>query len=348
MATADELLMAAANSATETTEEILVADLNARVIGIPASLHILGVESDDDVKRLQFRIPRHYGEFDLSTFDIRVNFENARGKGDVYPVEDVTTTNDDHIEFTWLVDRTAFNYAGDVKFSLCMKLFENDIVVKELNTTYAILPVLKGLETEKAVVDQNPSAFDRIMTRLYAVEAATGNGKNGYYSVVKVDQYDSGSIFTIVNQDGETIAYVRHGIDGYTPVKGVDYWNNEDKSELVGYAKSCVDTWAPKYSTITLSKDGWSVDTQRVMVSGVTNDNIVIVSPSPSEVNQTIYINSCVRCVDQTTDYLTFKCDTPPTSDVLVNVGVFYSAATIESTGSIVVTDDGDGNVFFS
>lgn len=345
MATAEELLMATAETETESTEEILVADLNTRVISIPTTLKILGVESDDDVKRLQFKIPRHYGEFDLSTFDIRINFENAKNKGDVYPVDDTAVTDDGYITFSWLVDRVAFNYAGDVKFSICMKLFDNTgMVIKELNTTYATLPVLEGLETEKALVDQNPSAFDQVMYRLYAVEAATGNGQNGYYSVVKVSQVDSGALFTIVNQTGETIAYVKHGEDGYTPVKGVDYWTAEDVIEVEEHAKAYVDSWAPIYTTAKLLSTTWANNQQTVTVDGVTTKSIVFISPDPTTSSYVNYALYTIRCISQGTNTLTFQCTTVPTSDVIVNVAIYRHSNDTDS-GSITVTDDGEGNV---
>lgn len=358
MATAEELLMTTNESADVSNDEIIIADLTTRVIGIPAGIKILGVESDDDVKRLQFKIPRYYGEFDLSTFDIRINFENARHKGDVYPVEDLVITEDDHLTFSWLVDRIAFDYAGDVKFSICMKLFDNTgMVIKELNTTYATLPVLEGLETEKAVVDQNPSAFDHVMFRLYAVEAATGNGQNGYYSVVKVTEAGTGVLFTIVNQDGETVAYVRHGNDGedgYTPVKGKDYWTeadkNEIKSETTEHTKAYIDNWAPGYITVTLEPDKWTASdgnyTHSVTVTGVTANNIVIVSPDTDAVMYDEYAFRRIRCIQQSEGALTFLAESLPTINVFVNVAIYHAQDSLPGNGhNIIVTDDGSGNV---
>lgn len=325
MATADELLMAAAGS----EEEILIVDLDTRVISIPATLKVLGVESDDDVKRLQFKILRHYGEFDLSRFNIRINYENARGQGDFYPVDDLTIDGD-LLSFSWLVDRVAFAHAGDVKFSICMKLFDDSgVVVKELNTTYTTLPVLKGLETEQALVEQNPSAFDNILFRLYAVEAATGNGRDGYYSVVKVDQTEDGMTLTIVNQDGETTAIVRNGIDGQTPQKGVDYFTetevNEIEQEVIERVSDDISKITPKYLTVVLHKgsDNWSNGRQTVTASGVSSKHVVYVSPLPDEANYEVYTSNAIKCVSKGTNTLTFTCESVPDADVSVNVAVY-------------------------
>lgn len=341
MATADELL----GTIAEVTDDILVIDLNTRVISIPATIKVLGVESDDDVKRLCFRLPRQYGEFDLSTFDFRVNFKNASGDGDVYPVNDVTVSDDGNtISFSWLVDRVAFIRKGDVTFSICMKLYDVDgVVVKELNTAKASLPVLEGLETEQAVVENNPSAFDAIMVRLLAVETASGLGKEGYYSIAKVEETEGAVIVTIINQDGETQAVLRQGTDGYSPVKGVDYWTDEDKNEIQTETKRYVDTWAPRSEPITLAAGSWDTNTNTIQVTatGVTEDNIIIVAPSPVDNNRVLYSTHCVRCIEQGTDYLKFECETIPSADIVVNVGVFYSKALVESVGGYtMITPD--------
>ena len=323
MATAEELL----GTISELNDDVLVVDLNTRIISIPATLKILGVESDDDVKRLQFKVPRYCGEFDLSTFDIRINFENARGGGDAYPVDDLTVTDDtNYITFSWLVDRTAFTYAGDVKFSICMKLLgDNGIVVKELNTTYATLPVLKGLETEAALVDNNPSAFDVVLHRLYAVEAATGNGQNGYYTIASVNETDEGLEVTLVGSDGTHVGTISHG---HTPVKGTDYWTEEDKVEMQTMAREYVNRWSPKSIPVTLAASSWQPanNTIQVTVDNVTPDNIVVIAASPAGNNRILYGTHGVRCIEQGEDYLKFECQTVPTSDIVVNVGVFYVA----------------------
>ena len=326
MATADELL----GMISDVTDEFLDVNLDTRIISIPTSIKLLGVESDDDVKHLRFRVPRNYGEFDLSTFSIQVNFENANGEGDFYLINDLAVQDDGTMSFTWLVDRHAFKRSGDVDFSLCMKKFdESGVVVKELNTAVATLPVLKGLETTKAVVEGNPSAFDSIMFRLYAVEAATGNSTNGYYTIASVIETDDGIELSIVGSDGASVATIRHGKDGedgYCPVKGVDYWTEEDKTEI----KTYIDTWAPRPETATLLASEWDTNTksQTVSVIGVTTDNIVFVEPDHDLANTEQYNYSVVRCIEQGTNYLKFECSVIPESDLIVNVGVFYSTDT--------------------
>lgn len=157
MATADELL------STIDTDKTLIIDKDLRTITIPSSVKNLGVESDDDVLRLKFSMPRMYGDVDLSDFSIYINYMNAKNTGDVYVVDDKTIA-DDTITFSWLVGRVALAYKGNVRFIVCMKLYDSAMeeVIKEYNTTIASLPVLEGLETSEAAIEQNPDILTYI------------------------------------------------------------------------------------------------------------------------------------------------------------------------------------------
>ena len=351
MATASELLARAAR-----TTELLTVDMDTRVISIPTTVRVLGVESDDDVRRLWFNVPRHYGEFDLSKFDIRINFKHEKGDGDFYPVSrDEIDVNDDTMTFSWLVDRTAYKSKGEVSFSICMKLYDQTgVVIKELNTTPASLPVLEGLETEKAIVENNPSAFDSILYRLYAVETATGNGSNGYYTIAKVEDTTDGVVVTIMGNDGKTEAVIRHGKDGEdgsTPERGVHYWTEADqeeiKSEINTASTDYINSWAPVNMSVILESgdDNWVDNKQTVIVPGVNSTNLVIVAPDSPDANYNEYARCGVRCIVQELNKLTFECKFKPVIDLTVNVAVYYTTESIATGGSFNVTHDGNGNV---
>lgn len=171
MATADELLAAAMEAEADKT---LVIDNDLRTITIPPSVKNLGVESDDDVLRLHFRMPSMYGNIDLSTFKIRINYMNAQGTGDVYAVEDAATA-DGFITFSWLVGRSAAAYKGDVHFIVCLKnMDKSSVITEEFNTTVATLPVLEGLETTEQVVQENPDIIEAMLQRLESLEKNSG------------------------------------------------------------------------------------------------------------------------------------------------------------------------------
>lgn len=158
------------------SEEILIIDNDLRTITIPSSAQTVGVESDEDVRRLNFQMPKQYGEVDLSEFNIRINFVNANNQGDVYAVTDKQVTGD-NITFSWLVGRNALAYRGNIRFIVCLKKTDAEgVVQQEFNTTIAQLTVLEGLETTEAVVAENPDIIEQILARLDELEENGGGG----------------------------------------------------------------------------------------------------------------------------------------------------------------------------
>lgn len=146
-------------------EQIFKIDNELRQIMIPPGISHLGVESDDDVKRIKFQMPRLYGEFDLSDFEIKINFVNRKKVNnsyvqnsyvsDYYIVED-KTVDGDYIRFSWMIKRNAAKYTGDTRFVVCLrKTDEEGIVQQEFNTTVAQLNVLEGLEVDNPAIEEH-------------------------------------------------------------------------------------------------------------------------------------------------------------------------------------------------
>lgn len=231
--TTEELLEQMENSPELYAEqEVFVIDNALRTISIPAGKQTVGVESDEDVNRLQFQMPKQYGEFDLADFDIRINYMNANGNGDVYAVTDKAVSGD-NITFSWLVGRNALAYKGTVKFIVCLKKVDAEgAVQQEFNTTVAQLTVLEGLETTEQIVQENPDVIETILQRLDDLEENGGGagtpGQDGreielHKSATAIQwRYEGDEIWTdlvqlseIKGADGKTAyQYAQEG--GYT------------------------------------------------------------------------------------------------------------------------------------
>lgn len=153
--------------------DYLTIDAEARKISIPSRIKNLGVESDANVKRLYFKIQKQYGEMDFTKADIRINYVNANGEGDYYPVTDKQVEGGT-VTFSWLVGRNATEYKGDVCFIVCAKISDIEgIVKKEFNTTLASLPVLEGKETTQQIVQQYPDIIEQILKKLEGATTIT-------------------------------------------------------------------------------------------------------------------------------------------------------------------------------
>ena len=103
-----------------------------------------------------------------------------------------------------------------------------------------------------------------------------------------------------------------------------DQTNNQGKAlftdgEEVSWEK-------PSFSTeITLTALGWDAENKQVVrVNGMGIDDIILVNPKPTidGVNESIYSSCKVRAIDQYPNQLTFYCDTIPSDDLIVTIGV--------------------------
>lgn len=88
----------------------------------------------------------------------------------------------------------------------------------------------------------------------------------------------------------------------------------------------------PTAYTVQLTAAGWSNGAQTVTARGVTANNVVIVTPAPSSMED--YAASDVKCTAQATNALTFECETTPETALAVNVIVFAAEYSMFYTGA--------------
>ena len=146
MATVDELLAA---ETTESDDELsLLIDEHLRIITVPERGVVLGVEGDKDVNRVRFRMNRYYHGSDLSSFQIRINYQNADGEVNYFTVSE-KTVDTDTFSFVWVVAADAVMTKGTVLFVVnCFTTDSSDVVQKAYHTTLGAASVLEGLEVD--------------------------------------------------------------------------------------------------------------------------------------------------------------------------------------------------------
>ena len=222
MATAEQLLA----EVTEVDKKLYI-NFDTRQILIPDSIHQLGVESDDDVKKLTFSVPKTYYDCDLSTFRIFINYMNAKKEGDLFAVkeEDVREV-DGNLEFDWIVGRHAVAYKGTAIFNVCMKkgsmqpdpedeTQEIFIVDQEFNTTVAKLPVLEGLETSEAVVQEYADLLMQWEEELFGIENSAINNitQKGSEVIASINAAGEEQKAAIASKGSEVINTVGEQLD---------------------------------------------------------------------------------------------------------------------------------------
>lgn len=224
---------------------------NTRVITVPDSEKVFGVENDGNSERKHFKCPRIVGDgIDLSEMHLYVNYQNANREKYPHLIEDVVVEND-AVTFSWLIPPAAVAYKGTIDFIVCAKKSDdNGVETTEWNTTIAQGTVLKGLEATSEIAERNPDIIEQILKRLDSV-----NGGSGKLADLKDDAehrtvtdaekaaWNSKIDKTALNQavteslqqakesgefKGDPGEKGEPGDDGYTPQKGVDYFDGAD------------------------------------------------------------------------------------------------------------------------
>lgn len=316
MSQAEELL----NSimALDIVHEHPVVDADQRYVIDPATRTITNISGknvliqyDHDSERFTFEIPRYVDGHDMSLCNAtKVHYINIevveqdptsltivkpKTKVGVYEVKDIQVSPDaeDKVICSWLISRNATQLAGTLNFLIQYACSDDNAnLTYEWHTDiYADVLVNAGMNNGVAVIANSADIIEQWKSELF----------NEVKLQVEVDVQEIADRF----QDGK---------DGYTPVRGVDYWTEEDKQEML-----------PKVSTITLLATEWVDNKQTVTVSGVTADVIktsVVVSPEPSSENREAYSDSGVICISQGNNTLVFQCEDPPSINVIINVFV--------------------------
>lgn len=123
-----------------------IIDNDLRAIAVPDRGIVAGVRGDKNVNRINFQMVRYYNGFDMSTFNVRVNYIAADGIPNYYEVTD-STVEGDMIYFTWLIDSDVTEVVGDISFVVHLFKLENEKVTQSYYTSINNTKQLKILDT---------------------------------------------------------------------------------------------------------------------------------------------------------------------------------------------------------
>lgn len=169
----EALAQADVYSTGETGEYCMLESDTSRVVVIPDRYKTFGVEGDNRAERIKFKFPKVVGDnIDLSSLNLRINYQNAQGGLDKYIVETVLETEDDHVFFTWLIQDGVTPKSGPIYFVVqAVKVTSNGNIEKKWSTTLnKIGQVLEGLEVDETIAQQNPDIIEALLQRMDDVE----------------------------------------------------------------------------------------------------------------------------------------------------------------------------------
>lgn len=135
--------------------------------------------------------------------------------------------------------------------------------------------------------------------------------------------YTNGYFYKCVSDGGNPATYSWEQVDVQPAVDPLPSQSGNSGKFLTtnGTTASWTDITSTPATTPTLVAANWSANSQTINVTGVTANNVVLVSPTPVSADD--YAAAGVLCVAQATGQLTFTCTTTPLVDLTVNIVCF-------------------------
>ena len=168
--------------------DVITIDGESRVISVPASEILFGVETDKDVERKHFRCPRVVGDgIDLSKHQIYISYitsdstgKSFSGDSNLYLCEDVAIDGDD-ITFSWQLSGNVFASAGFIAFKVLAAKTDGENVQTRWNTVPAVGTVLMTVPDGMDISETYPDIVTQLLERMESVEKiATEEAMQGY------------------------------------------------------------------------------------------------------------------------------------------------------------------------
>lgn len=203
MSQAESLLSSLSGTARATVSspvnDLLIVDAESRIINVPSTEILFGVETDLNVERKYFLCPRYVGDnIDLSTLKLQIHFRNALGDKSKYTIKDLAV-NEEYVTFSWLLEGLLFAAKGTVGFSIRGYSAEDGVETCVWNTAMATGTVLEGL---------------------VAYSQGSSSGTSSYDGLPVVTEDDNDKMLLVVDGDWQLI-------ESEIPEEVIDSWFDE-------------------------------------------------------------------------------------------------------------------------
>lgn len=227
MTTVEELLK---NTPLINSERQYVSvDLKTRVMNVPTDYRMLGVESDNESKRVYFKFPRYICDgVDLSKAKIYINYVNASQESNAYMVEDATVEKDKVI-FSWLLSKSVTRSSGTVNYAVSAQSTDGVWWRTQMSSGQ----ILSGLNTFPDVESDNPDIIEQILSKLDMTEEVVEK-KPGQVLTVSTDgsdSYETPSVMPISKKLGCVISNTETKIEFYPDDEGVLFIMDNKRSD---------------------------------------------------------------------------------------------------------------------
>ncbi len=233
-----------------------------RAINNASSSKTTVIQYDHNSERFGFALPRYIEGHDMMDCNrVEIHYKNTDNDSKeeaagVYEVTDMGIDEEDEtrVVFSWLVSQNATQRVGALTFLVRFSCTAEDGTVEYAwNTSiFKGIFVSSGMYNSGEILKQYADVLEQWKVELskIAVPYVGNNGNWFKYDIVKDTYVDTG--VKAEGVDGTNGTNGIDGKDGYTPQKGVDYWTESDKAEIIEKA-------APFVVNFTVESDSRSV-----------------------------------------------------------------------------------------
>ena len=356
--------MAHLHSVYDTDPHFQIDDVT-RLVKNASSTKTVLIQHDHNSERFTFEIPRMIDGHDMSTCDVvqihYINIDSSdrtKQYSGIYEVEDlqISPNGDDVVICSWLISANATQYVGNLSFVVRFACTTDGEIDYAWNTAiHSNVYVSKGICNSEVVAEEYADILEQWRQELFG---------EVYYPSFKVEQTANGATITATDKDGNTTATIENGKDGnpgYSPVKGVDYFDGKSAYQ---YAQDGGYTGTEEQFSKKLAQDSDAVCvTITEIADGVYTTNLSASAiDSASKANKTVYcklgnqVFNLVNTSNFLSAYTAFFVSVGSTTvtTILINVNAVtvtkYNLATeeyVNSKTATTVTDygaKGDGS----
>lgn len=212
---------------------------------VPTRNPVTVAENDHNSDILKICLPRQIGLLDvLAASHILISWQSEEASGVVEIDTDYATfEGEDRLILLWSPDNSITNYNGIITFDLTIRTVGNEnVITQNWSATGGLLLCLATIDAESKLYEDMISQYDEVLTAMTKGPIIRDNYWYTYNWDKKI--YQNTGVAASGNpgpagpdgergERGERGETGPAGKDGKTPVKGVDYWTAEDKSEII-------------------------------------------------------------------------------------------------------------------
>lgn len=205
-------------------------------------------EDENNAEIIKIIVPKFINDTDLKDCSVYLNILNHEEVGDVIDITHFLSEHNDILYFCDLDMTNNFTYmSGEIKLWITVTNSEKEMYAKSDIVVYKVKP---HYDVEEYIPKQNFTAFQQWQVEIGGEFEKIKEIKDDVIQYADITAHpaiigENGNWFT---WDAEKDKYTdsgkkgegKDGEDGYTPVRGTDYWTEADKAEIKSYVDEAI------------------------------------------------------------------------------------------------------------